>query len=211
MYWQSSYTLTHWGKSSTLCPRQLINGTQSTCEHDLQQMDMQRGFSTCAQFNTNAVMSENGGFYVYALISKCKNIRGKKKMVTEVYVSRCWLFFSLYLRNNKINGPCGHSWEESFRQGLGSPLLHTFNADIKNEAAQVKHRTSCMPGPRRLNTTVQGRSRRECTRGVKVRTPTLRKSGLPSYPPPSTPFLSDSLLINSLGCSTRFHFVIWCQ
>lgn len=29
MYWQSSYTLTHWGKSSTLCPRQLINGTHT--------------------------------------------------------------------------------------------------------------------------------------------------------------------------------------
>lgn len=31
-YWQSSYTLTHWGKSSTMCPGQLINGTHTLPE-----------------------------------------------------------------------------------------------------------------------------------------------------------------------------------
>lgn len=118
-------------------------------------------------------------------------------------------FFFLTCKIIKSMGPVAIVEESlnSFQQGLGSPVLHTFTLEIKNEAAQVKHRTSCMPGPRRLNTTVQGRSRRECARGIKVRTPTLRKSVLPSYPP-STPFLSDSLLIKSLGCSTRFHFVI---
>lgn len=67
-------------------------------------MDMQRGFFTCAQFNTNAVMSANGGFYVSALIPPCENIKGKKE---NGYRSVCqqMLAFFLYLRNNKINGP----------------------------------------------------------------------------------------------------------
>lgn len=65
-------------------------------------------------------------------------------MATEVYVSRCWLFFYTYeiIKSMAIV-------ERSlnyFQQGLGSPVLHTFNLEIKNEAAQVKHRTSCRPG-----------------------------------------------------------------
>lgn len=31
-YWQNSYTLTHWGKSSTMRPGQLINGTHTLPE-----------------------------------------------------------------------------------------------------------------------------------------------------------------------------------
>lgn len=164
MYWQSSYTLTHWGKSSTLCPRQLINGTHTVPVSMINKWTWNRAFLHAHRYGQyghyNAVINEDVGFMVHSLILQCRNIK-------------------------KLN---------SFREGRGSLPHNRFR--IKQQSSTGETRW------------FRG--------GVKDSVPEALGSEPRHWGKVAShlilpPFMSDPLLINSSGCSTRFHFVIWCQ